>query len=116
VLNPKADPDLEMIALKCLQKPPELRYASASALADDLEAYLSGEPVSARSLNLWSLATRLMGETHHAAILENWGGLWMGHAGALIVFFGLTNWLMLRGVSARWPYVAIFTVGLGLWA
>ncbi len=116
VLNPRAHPDLEMIALKCLQKPPELRYASAGALADDLDAFLAGEPVSARSTSLWALASRLLGETHHAPVLENWGFLWILHSLALIVFFGLTNWLAWRGVTARWPYVMIFTVGLGAWA
>jgi serine/threonine-protein kinase len=116
VLNPKVDPDLEMIALKCLQKPPELRYPSAAALASDVEAYLAGEPVSARSMNLWALASRLMGETHHAAVLEKWGTLWIYHSFALLVFFGLTNWLQWRGVTDRWPYVLTFTLGLGAWA
>src|SRR5260370_7983272 len=58
----------------------------------------------------------MLGETHHAAVLENWGALWMMHSAALLVFYGLTNWLLWRGVTARWPYVAIFTVGLGAWA
>jgi eukaryotic-like serine/threonine-protein kinase len=116
VLNPKVNPDLEMIALKCLQKPPDLRYPSAAALADDLDAFLAGEPVSARSTSLRALATRLLGETHHAAVLENFGTLWMLHSVALLVFFGVTTWLLDRGVSARWPYVLIFTVGLGAWA
>src|SRR5262249_48800575 len=43
LLNPRADADLEMIALRCLQKPTDLRYASAAALASDLEAYLNNE-------------------------------------------------------------------------
>ena len=88
VLNPKADPDLEMVALKCLQKAPELRYPTAAALADDLDAYLAGGPVSARSTSFRALAGRYLGETHHAAVLENWGELWMYHSVALIVFFG----------------------------
>lgn len=116
VLNPKADFDLQMIALKCLQKSPELRYPSAAALAEDLEAFIAGEPVSARSTSLSGLFARLLGETPHAVVAENFGALWMMHSGAMIAFYGLTNWLYLRGVTTRWPYVLIFTVGLGAWA
>ena len=115
-LNPRVSPEAEMIALKCLQKSPVLRYASASSLAEDLEAFLRGDPVSARSTSLRALGARMMGETHHAAVLENWGLLWIYHSIALLVFFGATNWLYLAGVSERWPYFLIFTVGLCGWA
>ena len=90
-LNEDADPDLELIALKCLQKPADLRYPTAAALADDLEAYLAGDPVNARGGRFTDLIHRTFRETHHAPVLENWGLLWMWHAAVLVVLCGVTN-------------------------
>jgi serine/threonine-protein kinase len=52
-LNPEVPPKLEMICLKCLEKSPGDRYASATALAEDLERYLNDEEVEARPPGLW---------------------------------------------------------------
>ncbi|HUG91038.1 MAG TPA: serine/threonine-protein kinase [Planctomycetaceae bacterium] len=116
LLNPTADADLEMIALKCLQKPADLRYESPDALADDLEAYLADEPISARSSHFTQVLSRAFRETHHAAVLENWGLLWMWHSLALVVLCVVTNAFQWLGVASRLPYVGLWTVGLGLWA
>jgi tRNA A-37 threonylcarbamoyl transferase component Bud32 len=110
------DRDLELIALKSLQKPADLRYRSAASLAADLRAYLAGEPVLARRGGLMDVYSRLFRETHHAVVLENWGLLWMGHAVVILALCVVTDVLAWRGVESRWPYILLWAGGLAVWA
>ena len=116
MLNRAVDSDLEMVVMKCLQKPQDLRYSSAGALADDLRAWLNNEPVSARSSTIAQVMTRLFRESHHAAILQNWGLLWMWHSLVVLMLCLITNFMQFQGVTERWPFVGLWVVGLGLWA
>ena len=50
-LVPGLPPDIETICLKCLQKEPAKRYASAAALQEDLRRFQAGESIVARRIN-----------------------------------------------------------------
>src|SRR5262245_62002942 len=93
-LNPTVGRDLDTICLKCLQKQPAKRYATAGALAEDLQRFLDNRPILARpagpveKLARWCRRNPLV-----AASL----------AGILVVFvtaFALVSWSYWRAEAA----------------
>jgi serine/threonine protein kinase len=116
LLNPGVDADLEMICLKCIQKEPELRYPSAGDLAIDLEAYLHGEALSVYSGRLISVFNRTFRATPHAAVMENFGLLWMWHSAVVLLMCALTSGLACSEVKNPLWYLLLWGGGLIVWA
>jgi WD40 repeat protein len=58
-LDPDINLDLETICLKCLEKDPKRRYASAQELSEELRRYLEHRPILARPLSRAQRALRL---------------------------------------------------------
>jgi len=55
---PQAPPELVAVAEKALQKDPSQRYQSASQLAEDISAYMTGRRVHAYEYSSWELLQR----------------------------------------------------------
>jgi len=69
LLNPKIDRDLNTICLKCLDKDPQRRYASALALAEDLERWLKHEPIRARRTGLFTRGRKWLRRNPSIAVM-----------------------------------------------
>lgn len=115
-LSPKLDRDLEMIILRCLQKPSDLRYSSAAALASDLDAFLHHDEIAARSGRFTQVLALMFRETHHVVVLENWGLLWMWHSLVLTVVCIATNLLQWTENPRPTSFFLLWTLGLWTWA
>lgn len=79
-LDPNIPLDLETITMKCLEKDPARRYDSARALADDLQAWLDGEPIQARRASFGYLLRKRARK--HAGLLTA-AGLVLSAVGAV---------------------------------
>jgi len=84
--NPSCPLDLETICMKCLEKKPERRYASADAFADDLQAFLDDKPISARRTGMIEKTFKWMRRNPGQATAIGAGGLILLVAGTLLIY------------------------------
>lgn len=90
-LNPQVDADLDAVCLKCLAKNPQERYSSTAALADDLQCWLDGEPLSVRPPTVPYLMWRWLRRNFKAAV---WA--------ILIGILGGLAWNLLISANGGW--------------
>jgi WD40 repeat protein/serine/threonine protein kinase len=89
--------DLETVCLKCLQKAPHERYATAAELADDLRRFREGRPVLARPVGSVERAVKWVRRRPTAAAAY-------GLLGLAVLFAGLgggATWLWQQAEGAR---------------
>ncbi|MCY2962515.1 MAG: serine/threonine-protein kinase [Planctomycetota bacterium] len=119
LLNPQVDRDLETICLKCLEKDPTHRYESASLLRGDLERYLAGESISARSVNLLERLSRTLQRSQIDVGFESWGSVLMWFAAIVLA----SQFALFVVIGTRQPELLVYAtqsvqfllMGLVLW-
>jgi len=110
--NPRVSRSLQAICLRCLAKDPHDRYPSAEALADDLGAYLRGEPVRADGGAASRLVQAMLRETRYTEVMTRWGGVWMGMAVLYFLVCLGKSLLLWKEVEDHAPFFALWAGGL----
>lgn len=89
-LNPAIPADLETICLKCLEKEPARRYASAQALAQDLRRFLEGKSILAKPA---SAPEKVLKWYRREPLIA---GLWTATVLVLLLGLSVSTWLLLK--------------------
>lgn len=87
-LQPGVPAALEIVCLKCLEKTPAKRYASAAELAEDLRRYREGQPILAKPAAWWEKA-----------------GAWVRRSPAKAASLVLAMCLVLTVLVGSWLYI-----------
>ena len=95
LMNPSVERDLETICLKCLEKDPQRRYADAEALALDLERYLSGEAISAKSINWLERVDSALRRSQYDVQFRAYGPMLWGFAVVVLLTEMILNLVIL---------------------
>lgn len=102
-INRQVDRTLEAICLRCLEKEPSQRYATAGEMAEHLRNYVSGQPVKLPGSGRWDRCVRYLNE--NPALVPVTTGLlvrpWLGWSEALFLGTLLGGWTINRRLT--WP-------------
>ncbi len=92
--------DLDTICLKCLEKQAARRYATATALADDLGRWLRGEPVRAKPRSWLDGLRRLVRRRRKGIALAAAGSLLLlvGYIGLIDAGYRFPGWEAVQGL------------------
>lgn len=92
-VNPRIPLDVETIVMKCMEKDPNRRYGSAKEVAEDIQRYFDGDPITARPVTITYRIKRKL--TKH-----KWPALAIGIASILVmVLIGL--WLQAKWAASQ---------------